>query len=243
MTIPLIYQITNMVSAQLQADCTAILGGSSIMTDNVEEAAKTAAFCDALLINTGTPPCNAYELYSTALRAAADNTVPAVLDAVGCGFSKYRTDITRALLKEFNFSVIKGNEAEIGALAGAGTAPRGVSCSADIGNAAELAAACAKRYRCAVYCTGRYDHLSDGKRLIRIGGGSSMLRRTSGIGCALGSATALFCASMPPLDACRRALKLFRRAASAAEGTPGPYSFRIRFLDLLAKFNENERSL
>lgn len=243
MTIPLIYQITNTVSAQLQADCTAILGGSSIMTDNIEEAAKTAASCDALLINTGTPPCNAYELYSTALRAAADNAVPAVLDAVGCGFSKYRTDITRALLEEFNFSVIKGNEAEIGALAGAGTAPRGVSCSADIGNAAELAASCARRYRCAVYCTGRYDHLSDGSRLIRIGGGSPLLRRTSGIGCALGSATALFCASMPPFDACRRALRLFRRAASAAEGAPGPYSFRIRVLDLLAEFNETERSI
>ena len=84
MTIPLIYQITNTVSAQLQADCTAILGGSSIMTDNVEEAAKTAASCDALLINTGTPPCNAYELYSTALRLAADFQSTARISPARC---------------------------------------------------------------------------------------------------------------------------------------------------------------
>lgn len=240
MTTPLVYQITNMVSAQLQADCVAILGGASIMTHTLEEAAETAASSDAILINTGTPPDNAYELYRTALSAAADRAKPAVLDAVGCGFSKYRTDITKALLEEFSFSVIKGNEAEIGALAGAGTAPRGVSCASDIGNAADLVSACAKRYRCTVYCTGRYDHLSDGKRLIRVGGGSSLLRRTSGIGCAIGSATALFCAFMPPFDASRRALALFRRAASAAQSAPGPYSFRVKFLDMLAKFSDTE---
>ena len=51
---PLVYQITNSVSAQLQADCVALLGGVSIMSPQKGEAAEIAAACDALLINIGT---------------------------------------------------------------------------------------------------------------------------------------------------------------------------------------------
>ena len=47
---PLVYQITNSVSAQLQADCVALLGGVSIMSPQKGEAAEIAAACDALLI-------------------------------------------------------------------------------------------------------------------------------------------------------------------------------------------------
>lgn len=238
---PLVYQITNAVSAQLQADCVALLGGSSIMTRALQEAEESAAACDALLINTGTPPENALELYRSAARAASAHNAPMVLDAVGCGFSKYRSAVIRTLLEEFRFSVIKGNEAEIGALCGAKTAPRGVSCGGAVENAAALAAACAEKYRCAAYCTGKYDHLSDGRRNFRVGGGSPLLHATSGTGCALGSATALFCAYMPPLDASHRALSLFRRAAEAAARAEGPYSFRVKFLDALAKLGRAEK--
>ncbi len=99
MTVPLIYQITNTVSAQLQADCVAILGGASIMTHTPEEAAETAASCDALLINTGTPPYNAYDLYRTALRAAADKAAPAVLDAVG---SEYHLHLKAFVIQSYS---------------------------------------------------------------------------------------------------------------------------------------------
>ena len=73
---PLIYQITNGVSAQLQADCVALLGGSSVMSGRLAEAAEIAAASDALLINIGTPPDNAEELYRTAAGAAAANNIP-----------------------------------------------------------------------------------------------------------------------------------------------------------------------
>ena len=66
---------------------------------------------------------------------------------------------------------------------------------------------------------------------------------TSGIGCALGSATALFCAEYEPFEASLRALKLFRRAAALAEkdsASAGPYSFRTAFMDWLAELNSEE---
>ena len=203
---------------------------------------EIAAASDALLINIGTPPDNAEELYRTAAAAAAANNIPVVLDLVGYGFSKCRTEIADALLAEFRFSVIKGNGAEIGALCGAGTAPRGVSCDSEIAEAERLTEDCAKKFGCVVYSTGETDHLSNGEKSFAIIGGSPLLRGTSGIGCALGSATALFCTRDEPLEAARRALKLFRRAAAEAGEAAGPYSFRIKFMDMLAKFGslENE---
>ncbi|MCC8183847.1 hypothetical protein HF883_09325 [Cloacibacillus porcorum] len=234
---PLVYQITNGVSAQLQADCVALLGGASIMSRQTAEAGEIAASCDALLINIGTPPDNALALYRKAASAAAKNNVPIVIDLVGYGFSKYRTDIADALLAEFRFSVIKGNEAEIGALGGSGAAPRGVSCDTAVNGAARLVEACAEKYGCTVYSTGETDNISDGRDSFVIDGGSPLLRGTSGIGCALGSATALYCAGEGPLEAARRALRLFRRAsAEAAADADGPYSFRIKFMDMLAEY-------
>ncbi|MDO5116208.1 MAG: hydroxyethylthiazole kinase [Synergistaceae bacterium] len=233
---PLIYQITNAVSAQLQADCVALLGGTSIMSRQLAEAAEIAGAADALLINIGTPPDDAAELYRAAAGAAAETGRPIVLDLVGYGFSKYRSSIADALLANFRFSVIKGNEAEISALCRGGDIPRGVSCEGEIDDAARLTEECAKKYNCVVYATGEIDSISDGKESFTIGGGSPLLRRTSGIGCALGSATALFCAREKPLEASRRALALFRRAAAeAARRADGAYSFRTRFMDMLAE--------
>lgn len=242
---PLVYQITNTVSAQLQADCVALLGGVSIMSPQAGEAAEIAAACDALLINIGTPPDGARKLYLTAALAAAAAKRPIVMDAVGYGFSRFRTEAADALLSEVKFSVIKGNFSEIAALCGEGAAPRGVSSECGEDGAAEITAECAKRFGAVVYCTGERDFLAGAEsgRSEVIDGGSRMLAMTSGIGCALGSATALFCAHDEPFEASRRALKLFRRAAALAEkdsASVGPYSFRTAFMDWLAELNSEE---
>lgn len=236
---PLVYQITNSVSAQLQADCVALLGGSSIMSARIDEAAEIASACDALLVNIGTPPDRAKDLYLAAARAARSAGRPIVMDAVGYGFSRFRTSIADELLSEVRFSVIKGNFSEIAALCGKNVAPRGVSSERAEDGAAELTAECARRFGAVVFCTGERDFLSDGTRRETVEGGSPMLAMTSGTGCALGGATALFCARMAPFEASLRALKLFKTAAARAERAKpsGPYSFRVEFLDRLAELN------
>ncbi len=240
---PLVYQITNSVSAQLQADCVALLGGLSVMSRHPGEAAEIAASCDALLINIGTPPECARELYLSAALAANAAGRPVVLDAVGCGFTRFRTETVGELLASVKFSVIKGNFAEISALAGAGAAPRGVSCENAERDAAEITAELAAKIGAVVYCTGERDFVSDGGRRETVCGGSPLLAVTSGTGCALGSATALMCVREAPFEASLRALRLFKRAAALAERRAGlfaPYSFRTLFMDLLARLNDGE---
>ncbi|MEG1824002.1 MAG: hydroxyethylthiazole kinase [Cloacibacillus sp.] len=236
---PLIYQITNTVSAQMQADCTALLGGLSIMSRNIREAKQIAEASDALLINIGTPPENALELYCEAASGASSKGRPMALDLVGFGFSDFRTHAAKELLSQFKFSVVKGNHAEIAALCGRAAAPRGVSCDGAEKEMAAVTKECAAHLGCVVFATGAQDFVSDGARDFIIGGGSALMNRTSGFGCALGSAAALFCANQRPLDASRRALRLFRGAAHKAERTAkGAYSFRINFMDMLAELSD-----
>ena len=231
---PLIYQITNTVSAQLQADCTAVLGGLSIMSRNLEEAAEIAAASDALLINIGTPPENAAKLYHKAAEAAASAGIPIVVDIVGCGFTQLRRRLADGLLSEFKVSVVKGNCSEIAALCGKHTSPRGVSGSAEIFDMKNITTECSEKFGCTVFATGEKDHLAGGGRYDCISGGSQATQRVSGLGCALGSAAALFSASENAYDASLHALSLFRRAAEqASQSACGAFSFRSAFMDIL----------
>lgn len=238
---PLVYQITNTVSAQLQADCTALLGGLSVMSRCGAEAAEVAAASDALLINIGTPPDSAKELYHAAAGAAERAGIPIILDIVGCGFTSLRTEIANELLASHRFSVVKGNYSEIAALSGQDVSPRGVSdaCGTAPVDMRPIVMDCAKRYNCTVFATGSRDHLADGAMYESITGGAEATQYLSGIGCALGSAAALFCTWMTPYEASLTALRLFRQAAEeAAALSVGRYSFKIKFLDSLARLGK-----
>lgn len=232
---PLVYQITNRVSAQVQADTVALLGGLSVMSDAKEEAAEIARKSDALLINLGTPRDDAFEIFSLALGAAQEKNVPAVLDLVGYGFTQYRTALANKLLETFRFAIIKGNAAEISALAGAGKGPTGVSSNETAKDMGEIVRALSTKYNACVFSTGEQDFLAGGDRCAATTGGSAYLGALSGIGCALGSAAALFSAGAPAFEAAFSGLLAFRCAATkAAHGAKGSGSFYRNFQDELA---------
>lgn len=243
---PLVQQLTNFVSAQVQADIVAILGGLSIMSGLTAETIEITMKSDALLINTGTPTADSQRLFRTALYTARQRDLPIVLDVVGYGFTQYRRGLVDALLGEFQFSVIKGNCAEISALAGALTQPKGVSSRGDFADMTAVVEKTAKKYKCVVFSTGTVDTLSDGVTTLRLGGGSQLAATLSGIGCALGSCAALFSAITSPLTASAAAISAFRFAAAAAERAKASGSFYSDFKDelyLLRKNNLDWRDL
>lgn len=215
---PLVHQLTNMVSAQVQADMVAILGGVSIMSDSAAEAEEIVMKADALLINAGTPNTESPELFRTALRAAEKKGIPIVLDPVGYGFTRLRVNLIDSLLQEFRFSIIRGNSAEIAALAGEGDAPKGVSANNEPKDIRQSVEKLAEKYGCVISASGAIDTISDGQTTLRLSGGSPLVTTLSGIGCALGSCTALYSAVASPFDAALAALAAFRFAASGAAG-------------------------
>lgn len=231
---PLVHQITNYVSAQLQADIVAITGGCSIMSGLAAEISEITARSSALLINIGTPDLDFIKTCRPAMDAAKRANVPVTLDLVGYGFTKFRTELVDTLLNEYQFSIIKGNSAEVSALAGDGGKPKGVSAMGEKANMRSIVGRLAEKYGCVAFSTGSIDTLSDGETTLCLGGGSALAASRSGIGCALGSVAALFSGVTTPFAASVAACAAFRFATGrAAERTRASASFHCAFQDEL----------
>jgi thiamine-phosphate diphosphorylase / hydroxyethylthiazole kinase len=236
----LCHNMTNTVVQNFAANVCLATGSSPIMSLNGAEAPDLAKLGGALVINMGTVTPEILEVYLAGMRAynAAGN--PVLLDPVGGGATSVRRGAIKRLLAGGYFSVIKGNEGEIGAVAGTSTSQQrgvdsGPSTSSDQDKSG-LVKMLAQRERCIVLMTGSTDYLSDGERTVAIGNGSHWLGRITGSGCALGSVVAGYVAvhRQDKFIAALAGILHYEIAAERAqEQCRGPGSFIPAFLDEL----------
>ena len=136
-------------------------------------------------------------------------------------------------------AVVRGNASEIMALAGTGGGGRGPETADDVDAALGAARAMSERHGFVAAVSGPVDAIVDGQRMTRITGGSPMLTRVTGGGCALGALIAAFIAAGREQDVDARAAtvachEVYSAAAQrAAARSTGPGSFRPAFLDAL----------
>ena len=130
---PLIHNITNYVTVNDCANIVIACGASPIMADDKDEVAEITTICGGLNINIGTLNSRTIASMLIAGKRANQLNHPVVLDPVGAGASKLRTDTAIQLLKEVKFSVIRGNISEIKTLASGSGTTKGVD--ADVADA------------------------------------------------------------------------------------------------------------
>ena len=239
---PLVYQLTSAVAAAFQAEVTAAVGASSVMSAHSKEARVIASAADALLLNTGMPNDASVESFNEAL-AGLPKGRPCLLDPVGYGVSPWRTAWIDAIVSGGRVTALKGNGAEMARLGGTGGRLRGVESS----KAPKLEEAMARIAKMegapsVAIATGATDMLAEGGMLWKVRGGSSFLPLLPASGCALGSVAAACLCVAEPLSACLAALLAFRMAAERAEGSPWPASWKNAFLDALAALEPDELS-
>ncbi|WP_167145923.1 hydroxyethylthiazole kinase [Actinomyces sp. ZJ308] len=235
---PLVSCITNSVVTNVTANVLLALGAVPAMVDITGEAGPFAQIASALLINLGTPQPEQRAAAREAVAAANDARTPWVLDPVAIGTLAHRTALAHELVVQ-GPSAVRGNASEIIALVGAGSGGRGVEATDDVD--AALAPACdlARRHGCVVAVSGPVDLVTDGERVVRVRGGSALLTRMTGGGCALGAVTAAFLGAgrkegLDSLSAVVAAHAVYSAAAErAAARSAGPGSFQPAFLDAL----------
>ena len=110
---PLIHTITNYVTVNDCANMLLACGASPIMADDVEEAVEITSLCHGLTINLGTLNQNKISSMLSAGKRANELGHPVILDPVGIGASKLRTETALRLIKEVSFSVIRANISEM----------------------------------------------------------------------------------------------------------------------------------
>src|SRR5918994_2356543 len=119
----LVHQITNYVVMNETANATLALGALPVMAHAPQEVEEMAANAGALVLNIGTLSEHWIEAMLLAGKAAKG---PVVLDPVGAGATRYRTETARRLLAEVDVTVLRGNAGEVAVLVGVEAEVRGV---------------------------------------------------------------------------------------------------------------------
>ena len=181
---PLVHNITNLVVMNWTANILLALGASPVMAHALEEVEEFAAMAGALVVNIGTLDAGFVEAMISAAETARKQHVPWILDPVGVGATRYRTETARKLL-ERKPAIIRGNAGEILALAGeAAGAVKGVDSLAASDASLHAAQRLAKKAGALVAVTGAVDYVTDGERVARVEGGHAMSQQVTGTGCA-----------------------------------------------------------
>lgn len=236
---PLIHCMTNDVVQSFTANVLLALHASPAMVIDAEEAAQFSAIADALLINVGTLTQPRAAAMLAAVNAANQAGTPWTLDPVAVGALRLRSEFCQQLLT-LRPAAVRGNASEILALAQQQGGGRGVDTRHSAESALAAARELAQRYATIVAITGEVDYVTDGERTLRITGGSPLMTRVVGTGCALSAAVAGF-AALPGdrLLHIASACRIFACAgAQAATAANGPGSFIPAFLDGLWNLNE-----
>lgn len=237
---PLVHQITNYVVMNETANATLALGALPVMAHALEEVEEMVALAGALVINIGTLSPHWVEAMVAAGKSANARDVPVVLDPVGAGATRYRTDTAKRILDEVEVAVLRGNGGEVATLVGVEAEVRGVESIATGAEPAELAREAARSLGVVASVTGPVDHVSDGDVVLAVANGHELLASVTGTGCMSSAVTGCFLAAKPgePLAAAAEALAAFGVAAEdAARGAKGPGSFHVGLYDALAELD------
>ncbi len=238
---PLIHHISNFVVMNTTANITLCMGALPVMANAPLEVEEMVSAASALLLNLGTLWPEQVEAMLLAGRRANQRGIPIVLDPVGAGATRLRTESAHRLLKELSIAVVRGNLAEIAALAGMEARIRGVESVGSAGDAALVACQFAKKFECVAAVTGPIDVVTDGARFLRIANGHPMMATVTGTGCMATSVVAT-CAAVEndAVIATASALAAYGLAGEVAAGrAQGPGTFQVHLFDALAGLTED----
>lgn len=239
---PLVHNITNYVVMNSTANALLALGASPVMAHAPEEVEEMVGIAGALVINIGTLSRPWIESMLSAGRAARRKGIPIVLDPVGSGATRLRTETVLRLLEEAPPAIIRGNASEIRSLALAEKGTKGVDSTRDSVESVPAAQQLARRWRCVVSVSGPTDVIVDADSVIRVHNGDPMMTRVTGLGCTATALTGAFAAVNPSaLEAAAHAMVVMGVAGEiAALRSTGPGSLQVNFLDALFLLGEDE---
>lgn len=249
---PLIHCITNYVTVNDVANAIIACGASPIMADDINEVSEIVAISNALVINLGTLNERTIESMRVAIKEANRLDKVIVLDPVGVGATKFRRDIAGEFLRDYKFSVIKGNLSEIKTLAGFDTISKGVDVSLtdesdSLQSRVEVARNLAYKTDAIVVITGEIDVISSSTNSYICKNGNSMMSEFSGSGCILAGIIASFVASNldTPLEATVMAVCCSGVAGDLARqqnilSSVGNMTFKTNLIDEIYKMSDSK---
>lgn len=243
---PLVHNITNYVTVNDVANVLLAAGGSPIMSDDADDVEDITSICGGLNINIGTLNKNTIPSMFLAGKKANALGHIVLLDPVGAGASRLRTDTANRLMQEVRFDAVRGNISEIKTLCTGSGSTKGVDADAvdavteaNLDNGVQFVKTFAAQTGCIIAVTGAIDLVSDGERCWCIRNGRAEMSRITGTGCQLSALMTAFLVANPnrKLDAAAAAVCMMGLAGEIgwANMQPGDgnSTYRNRIIDAI----------
>lgn len=251
---PLVHNITNYVTVN---DCANILlsaNASPIMSDDLMEVEEITSICGALVLNIGTLNERTIKAMFLAGKKASELGHPIVLDPVGAGASKLRTNTALALLEALDVTVIRGNISELKALYLGDSSTQGVDANdvdaiteKNLEDAVKLVNQMAKHFDTIIAVTGAIDIVANGEEAYVIKNGHEMMKYITGTGCMLTSLIGAFVKanSEKPLVGVASVVSLMGICGELAwayceEHNLGTATMKTRLIDLIGSMDDGK---
>lgn len=234
--VPLVFNITNVVSINFVANVLLALGASPVMSYAQAELIDLVKKSRALVLNIGTLDDTVVAAMSTSLEAAKKYGIPVVLDPVGVHATDYRLNAAKSLLKQGGVAAIRGNASEIMALAQGHLTGQGVdSIYLDSDRIKIAADILIKNYQLGVVVTGLQDHIYYENKEIMIPGGDLLMTKITGMGCSASAVLGAFLGvTTDKFFGMHAAMTVMKAVGQfVGESVEGPGQFANLFLDVL----------
>ena len=239
---PLVHNITNFVVMNYTANVLLATGASPVMAHAINEVEEMAGFAGSLVLNIGTLTNAWVDSMVIAGQKAGSLGTPIILDPVGAGATKLRTESARRILHETKVQVLRGNSSEILAVAGGDSQTRGVDAGNSVDEAAGIAKNLSKELGTTLAITGPIDLITDGTRMVEVANGHELMPFVTGTGCSATAIIGAFAAvEKDMVVAAAGALAFFGLAGQhAASRAGGPGTFMIELLDALYNMSPDD---
>jgi hydroxyethylthiazole kinase len=239
---PIVHAISNWVTAGDVASALHAVGARPIMAFAPEEVKEIASGADALVLNLGTPSPLGIESMLRAGHQAVTLGRPVIFDPVGVGASPFRMNASKRIVTELRLTIMKGNRAEIGFLAGRGGKLAGIDAVAGPEDLLTAAEHLSRTSGAVVAISGPEDLIVFAERKVIVENGHPMMARVTGLGCVLTALIGAFAAvENDPLAAAVGAIAFFGLAGEqAALQAKGPGTFKTTLLDILFTLTPEE---
>ncbi len=239
---PLVHHITNWVTIYDCANITRAFGALPVMAHAPEEVEEMTGIASALVLNIGTLTTDLIDAMILSGKAANKRGIPVIVDAVGAGATKMRTEKMDEILSKVRVDMLKGNSAEIGTIAGVKAEVRGVEAISVAEKPIVIAQALAKKLGNVVVITGKDDIVSSAQECYVISNGDALMGKVVGTGCMAASVLGCF-ASVGSEYAKQSAAAMACYGIAgeiAAKKSEGPGTFKERFYDAAHALSKNQ---
>ncbi|KTC83080.1 hydroxyethylthiazole kinase [Legionella cincinnatiensis] len=230
---PFILTITNYFPMGYVASGIRSIGGFPIMCNAEQELEELLKITGSVVINVGKLDDSFIKLCNHICKMAKQLDVPIILDPVGAGASRYRTDAIINMIQNHRISILRGYPNEIASILTGELAIQDNMHLIDEKIIIENTKSLSQKYNMAIVVSGKRHIVADAHQMVQFNFDSELVQKVAGIGNLLSGIIGAFHSVIKdPFLAAKSSVNFYAECVGPTSSTAaGPASLIIEVID------------